>query len=170
MTGTPAVMHNIINGKHASYIRSLLDGYFAGNTARALGMRYSVFCSEQTDLSDSSLAKKQDTLLPWLSGYRYNNVSPAICACWKVKPEPVSVKQPVFTSVPTIIVDGDLDPGCSLFYNRMIKRTMPNAQVLIRHNEGHGCGFKTGDVDYLELFLANPYQKLISRSRDVLIE
>lgn len=133
-------------------------------------MRYSVFCSEQTDLSDEELAKRQDVILPWLAGFRYNNVNPAICDCWKVKPEPASVKAPVFSSVPTIIVGGDLDPGCSLYYNRLIKRSMPNAQLLIRHNEGHGCGFKAAGVDYLELFLANPFKKLVSHSKDVLVD
>lgn len=168
--GAPKAMVDIMDGKHASYIRELLDGYFAGNNAVAKGMRYSVFCSEQVQFADERIKQQQSNILPWLTGYRYNDVNPAICSCWKVNAEPASVKIPVASSVPTIIVGGDADPGCSLFYNRLIKRAMPNSQIMIRHNEGHGSGFKVDGVDYLELFLAHPYQKLVSRSKDLIIE
>ncbi|HZY38513.1 MAG TPA: alpha/beta fold hydrolase [Mucilaginibacter sp.] len=168
--GVPRVMLDLMAGKHQRYINDMMDGYYSGNIAISTGMRYSAFCSEQTDFANLALQKSQDTILPWLSGYRYNDVTPAICRCWNVPREPAEVKTPVFSSVPALIVGGDADPGCSIQYNRLIKRTLPNAQLLIRHNEGHGSGFKVNGVDYLEMFLAHPYQKLVSQSKDLRIE
>lgn len=170
VSGTPKVIIDMIGGKHQPYISALLDGYFKGNSSISRGMRYSVFCSEQVQFTDYAKQKKQNEVLPWLNGYRYNDVNPTVCNCWKVAIEPAAAKMALYSSVPTIIVGGDTDPGCSIFYNRLIKRTLPNSQLLIRHNEGHGSGFKVDGIDYLELFLAHPYQKLVAQSKDLKIE
>jgi pimeloyl-ACP methyl ester carboxylesterase len=164
------VISQIIDGKHDQYIRPLLDEYAAGSPTRSLGMRYSVYCTEQIAYSDSAIQKQQDALLPWLSGYSINNVDHAICSCWKVSPEPSIVKTPVYSNVPAIISAGDIDPWCRPFYNSLIKRTMPNAQLLILHNRGHGAGYTIDGVDYLSLFMTQPFKPLVSQSKDLIIE
>jgi len=166
----PALIVDFIEGRHKKWMTEELDGYFADHSAAALGMRYSVFCADQVLFADKGLQQQQDKVLPWLTGYRYNNVNETICSCWGVKKQPDSVKTPVFSDIPVLLGGGDLDPGCSLFYNRLIKRTLPNCQVFTRHNAGHGFGFKVDGVDYLSEFLKNPYQKLVSRSKEVVIE
>lgn len=166
----PSIMIDFIEGRHTKWITDYLNNYFNSKSSLAAGMRYSVFCSDQVLLSSMDLQNKQDDVLRWLSGYRYNNVDKSICECWKVKPASPRDKSPVFSLVPALIGGGDLDPGCSLFYNRLIKRTLPNAQLFIRHNEGHGSGFRVDGVDYLESFYANPYEKLVSKSKSIIIE
>ncbi|WP_300599029.1 alpha/beta fold hydrolase [Niabella sp.] len=166
----PAIMIDFIEGRHEKWITAYLNAYFNGKSSVAAGMRYTVFCADQTLMSSEDLQHQQNAVLPWLWGYRYNNVDRSVCACWKVKPASGGSKHPVFSSVPVLIGGGDLDPGCSLFYNRLIRRTLPNAQLLIQHNAGHGAGFKIDGVDYLEAFFADPYSKLVSKSKDVRIE
>jgi pimeloyl-ACP methyl ester carboxylesterase len=166
----PFVITEIMQGHHASYVKEQLDGAFSGNGSLSYGMRLSIYCSEQIAWSDSNLVKKQGSVLPWLAGVRFNNVDHGICACWNVKPEPAIAKTPVYSPIPALISAGDADPWCPPFYNRLIRRTMPNAQLLIIHDRGHGAGFTVNGVDFLTLFLKDPYQKLVSAVKGVIIE
>ncbi|MFT3676400.1 MAG: alpha/beta hydrolase [Chitinophagaceae bacterium] len=166
----PGVITDIINGEHKKYLPAQLDQYFAGDLNYTAGMRYSIFCSEQVNWSDELLEKQQAKILPWLKDFRYNNVTHAICSCWNVKKEPALVKTPVYSNIPVLIAAGDIDPWCSLFYNRLIKRTMPNTQILIRRHAGHAPGFVIDGTDYLKMFLANPYRQITGVSASVRVE
>jgi pimeloyl-ACP methyl ester carboxylesterase len=166
----PHVVKQILEGHHAVYVREVLDGYFNGDRNVSLGMRYSVYCSEQIQYSSPKLQKEQDRLLPWLAGYHLNNVDHQICGCWQVAAEPKSVKDPVYSLVPALISAGDIDPWCRPYYNRLIQRHLPNSQVLILKNKGHGPGYYSDGVDYLDMFMRNPFKKLSSNSKGVKVE
>jgi pimeloyl-ACP methyl ester carboxylesterase len=166
----PFVMNEIINGNHGPYVREQLDGIFKGNQSLSAGMRYSIYCSEQIAYSDKALIKKQDAILPWLAGHPFNNVNHAICDCWNVKPEATIVKTPVYSNVPALIAGGDADPWCRPFYNLLIKRTLPNAQIITVHNNTHGARLAVKGVDFLKMFIANPYKKLVSPIGEVTVE
>ena len=166
----PAVMLDLINGKQDSYVREVLDGYFSGDAAISLGMRYSVYCSGQIAYSDPDLEKQQDLVVPWLAGYSFNNVTHPICDCWQIKPEPKIAKAPVYAKVPALISAGDIDPDCRPFYNRLIKRYIPGSQLLIIHDKGHAPGFTVDGTDYMKIFMDNPYQKIVSQSKNVIVE
>lgn len=166
----PGVMIDLIEGRQDKYVREVLDGYFNGDLNVSLGMRYSVYCSEQIAYSDPVLEAQQHPVLPWLAGYPFNNVNHVICSCWQIKAEPAVAKQPVYSTVPAMISAGDVDPDCRPFYNRLIKRYMPNSQLLIIHNRGHAPGFSVDGTDYVKLFFENPYRKLTSQSKNLIIE
>lgn len=166
----PAVIRDLVRGRHLPYVREQVDRVFAGDPALALGMRYSVYCSEQLAYADPRLEKQQETVVPWLAGYPVNNVDRAICACWAVRPEPPTVKAPVYSAVPVLLTAGGLDPWCRPFYNQLLRRTLPNSQLLLFPDRGHAPGYGLQGTDYAELFLAHPYQKLRSTSAKLLIE
>lgn len=166
----PAVLNDLLNGRHQFYVREQLDGIFAGDPALSLGMRYSVYCSEQIAHADPALEKQQRTVVPWLAGYRFNDVDHAICACWDVKPEPKAAKNQVYSAVPALLAAGDIDPWCRPFYNQLIKRYLPNSQLLRWHGRGHAPGYSADGIDYAQFFLAHPYRRIISRSKDLLVE
>ncbi|WP_462248921.1 alpha/beta fold hydrolase [Ferruginibacter sp.] len=166
----PLVMTELINGNHQQYVKEILDDNFSGNKTLSHGMRYSVYCSEQIAYANTEMIKKQELLLPWLAGYAFNNVNHDICSCWKVIPEPAIVKKPVYSAIPALIVAGDADPWCRPFYNRLIKRYMPNAQLLIFHNKAHGPGYYADGIDFLKLFMEQPYKKMVAASVNVIVE
>jgi pimeloyl-ACP methyl ester carboxylesterase len=166
----PFVIQQLINGNHESYVREIINDAMAGNRKLSRGMRYSVYCTEQIAYADKSLTQKQHDILPWLAGYPFNNVNHAICDCWKVKPEPAIAKTPVYSTIPALIAAGDIDPWCSVFYNRLIKRTMPNSQLLIVHNQGHAPALWVNGVDFVKMFMANPYAKLVATIKEVTLE
>jgi pimeloyl-ACP methyl ester carboxylesterase len=165
----PFVMRELIKGNHETYVREIINDAFAGNQRLSGGMRYSVYCTEQIAYANKDLIKKQDTILPWLAGYPFNNVNHAICDCWKVKPEAAIAKTPVYSNIPALIAAGDIDPWCRPFYNRLIKRTMPNSQLLIVHNQGHTPALKVNGIDFVKAFMANPYGKLVA-AKEVTVE
>lgn len=170
LKSAPFVINELINGNHEPYVKKVLDAAFEGDQGLAHGMRYSVYCTEQIAYADRRLIKKQELLLPWLAGYAFNNVDHEICDCWKVTPEPEMVKTPVYTNIPALIASGDADPWCRPFYNRLIKRYMPNSQLLMMHNRGHVPRLKVDDTDFVKLFLEQPYRKIISPVKDVTVE
>lgn len=170
LKGVPFAIYEITSGKHDSYVKAVLDGVFAGNPGYTLGMRYSVYCSEQIAYANPKLIKQQEKDLPWFAGYPFNNVNQALCNCWKVKPAPSYMKETLYSKIPVLASAGDADPFCRPFYNRLIKKTMPNAQLLIVHNRGHGAGFGNANSDFLDQFLKNPYQKLVSNDPNIKVE
>jgi pimeloyl-ACP methyl ester carboxylesterase len=170
LKSVPFVINDIITGNHTMYVKQQLDGIFAGNKSLSHGMRYSIYCSEQIAYADEALVRKQEAMMPWYKGYAFNNVDHAICDCWKVKPEPAIAKTPLYSNVPALIAAGDADPWCRLYYNRLIKRTMPNSQLLTVHNNGHGARFGMNGVDFLKMFMDDPYKKIVSPFKEVVIE
>lgn len=163
----PEVIQDLVSGHHEKYIQQVLNDKFSGNKSLSYGMRLSIYCSEQIAYSDRAKIKEQDKILPWMAGYPFNNVNHQICDCWKVQPEPQYVKTPVYSKIPALVTAGALDPWTRPFYNRLIKRTMPNAQLLIIKDKAHGAGFGNG---LLNSFMANPYNKLFSTSENVVVE
>ena len=162
----PTVMQELIAGNHAPYIKKVLDNKFSGNQNLSYGMRLSVYCSEQIAYSDIKKVKEQGRVLPWLAEYPFNNVNHTLCDCWKVKPEPPYVKTPVYSAVPALVSAGLLDPWTRPFYNRLIKRTMPNAQLIVRKDRAHGAGF----ASFIPEFMADPYRPLKSEDANVIVE
>ncbi len=166
----PSVIADLINGKHETYIKESFDNIFGGNKNISYGMRLSVYCTEQILHSDTRIEQQQNTIFPWLSGYSFNDPNHAICDCWNVKPEPPIAKTPVYSTIPALVTAGSIDPWCGVFYSRLIKRTMPNAQVLIFKNKAHGTGYGDDFNTFLGKFLKNPYEKLVSDSKDISVE
>lgn len=166
----PFAIYEITNGRHEAYVQEVLDQVFAGNPGYTLGMRYSIYCSEQIAYANPKLIKQQEKDLPWFAGYPFNNINQAICDCWKAKPAPSYMKEALYSKIPVLASAGDADPFCRPFYNRIIKKTMPNAQLLVMHNRGHGAGFGNANSDFLDQFLKNPYQKLVSKDPNIKVE
>jgi pimeloyl-ACP methyl ester carboxylesterase len=166
----PTVINDLVTGKHEAYVKRVLDNKFSGDKSLSYGMRLSVYCSEQMAYSDRNLVKKQDEIFPWFSGYPFNNVNHDICKCWDVKPEPAVAKTPVYSTIPMLITSGEIDPWCGTFYNRLIKRTMPNSQLLIFKNRAHCTGYGADGIDFLKGFIENPYKKIVSSTKNVVVE
>lgn len=166
----PFVISEIVNGRAQQYVREVLDDYFAGNPSISLAMRYSIYCSGQIAFADPKVEKQQERRFPWLAGYAFNNVDHRICDCWKVKPERKVIREKVRSKIPALISAGDADPWCRPYYNRLIKRGMPNAQLLILHDKGHGPGYSSGNVNYLDEFMKAPMQRLRPNSANIIIE
>lgn len=166
----PWVISEILSGRGEGYVKEVLDGYFAGNPAMSLAMRYSVYCSGQLAFADARVEKQQAARFPWLAGYRFNNVDHVVCDCWQVRPVAKATRLAFRSNIPALITAGDIDPWCRPDYNRQIKKSLPNAQLLIQHRKGHAPGFVAAGVNYLDEFMRSPLKLLKSSSATFTIE
>jgi pimeloyl-ACP methyl ester carboxylesterase len=162
----PFMITEMIKGNHTSYIRKKLDDIFNRNIAPD-GMRMSVSCADQAKYHSEEVIKQLWQLYPFLNGYHINDVYKAVCDCWKVPAISARTKQPFYSNKPVLIGDGEMDPACSPLYISLIKHYMPNAQCFLFINKSHGVG---GSVfrEMTQLFLDQPYQKIVSPSEKVM--
>lgn len=159
LKNVPYYIVQVMDGKQHDYMKSYFDGIFNAGKENTLGMRYSMYCSEQIHYANQGLIDKQNEIFPYLAGYRFNDVDHPLCNCWNVQPVSPVAKMPVYSNVPALLSTGDTDPYCPAFYNDMISRYMPNSQRVLFTDKTHGPALNTreGDVLIAE-FLDNPYQ------------
>jgi pimeloyl-ACP methyl ester carboxylesterase len=161
LKNVPYVITQLIAGKQAVYMKSYFDNIFNAGTGNTLGMRYSIYCSEQIHYANQQLIHKQNDIFPYLAGYRFNNVDHPLCSCWNVKPVDPIAKTAVYSNIPTLLATGDTDPYCPAFYNDVIHHYMPNSQRILFTDKTHGPALNTREGDYLIAdFLNHPYQKV----------
>jgi pimeloyl-ACP methyl ester carboxylesterase len=159
----PYIINDVINGDRDGYMKRYFDNIFnAGGGRNTLGMRYSMYCSEQINYANQVLIDKQNEIFPYLANYRFNNVDHPICSCWNVKPIDKVAKTPVYSNIPLLLSSGDTDPYCRPFYNDIIHHFTPNSQRLLFTDKSHGplLNTKVGD-ELLSTFLSDPYKKIV---------
>jgi pimeloyl-ACP methyl ester carboxylesterase len=169
LKNVPKVISDMITGKQQLYVKDFFDGVLNGNGSEALGMRYSMYCSEQIAFANQSVIDKQNDVFPWFAHYEFNNVNHTLCDCWNVKPENSIAKTPVNSDIPALLGAGDTDPWCGTFYNDIIHHYMPNSQRLLFINKTHGPTLNTREGDILiAAFFDHPYQLLKPDGKTVL--
>jgi pimeloyl-ACP methyl ester carboxylesterase len=166
----PEMIENMINGNHRVYVEAYLGNVWRGNTSIAHGERFSVYCSEQIAFANRELIQKQTELLPWWKGFQFNSPTPAMCDCWQVKPEPKVQKKAVLSAIPALVVTGEIDPYCPVYYSRLIAQTMLNAQSFVIKNQGHVPSLRVDGFDLPMTFLENPYKKIISTTPNIVVD
>ena len=155
----PSMIADMIEGHYDSYIRSYLDGIFKGNDGPN-GMRLSVYCADQTAYHDERILHQMYDLYPYMRGYHINDVYRKICDCWQVPPIARETKQPFYSSVPALLVDGELDPACRPLYIDMIHHYLPNSQRLLFTFRSHMA--LNGDSESaMKAFLNDPGKPLL---------
>jgi len=167
LKNVPHIINEIIAGRQQQYMTGYFDGIFNAGNTNTLGMRFSMYCSEQINYADQKLIDKQNEIFPWLAGYRFNNVDHSLCDCWKVKSVDKVAKTPVYSNIPALLSAGDTDPYCP-FYNDIIHHVMPNSQRLMFTDKSHGPLLNTRDGDeLLAKFLENPMKKVVPDGKRV---
>jgi len=161
LKNVPFYVTQLIAGKQGNYMKDYFDGIFNAGKENTLGMRYSMYCSEQIHYANQGLIDKQNEIFPYLVGYRFNDVDHPLCDCWKVQPVSPVAKLPVYSNIPALLSTGDTDPYCPAFYNDVISRYLPNSQRVLFTDKTHGPALNTreGDVLIAE-FIEHPYQRV----------
>jgi pimeloyl-ACP methyl ester carboxylesterase len=162
LKNVPYIINQLIEGNDKVYMTWYFDNIFNAGINNTLGMRFSMYCSEQINYADQKLIDKQNEIFPYLAGYRFNNVDHPICSCWNVKSVDPVAKTPVYSNIPVLLSSGDTDPYCRPFYNDLIHNYMPNSQRLLFTDKTHGplLNTRAGD-ELLGIFLNNPAKKVV---------
>ncbi|HEY4327275.1 MAG TPA: alpha/beta fold hydrolase [Mucilaginibacter sp.] len=164
----PYLVTEVIAGHQKGYMTWYFDNIFNSGGSNTLGMRFSMYCSEQIAYADQKLIDKQNDIFPYLAGYRFNNVDHPICDCWDVKPIGSIAKTPVYSNIPVLLSSGDTDPYCRPFYNDLIHHYTPNSQRLLFTDKTHGpiLNTRVGD-ELIAVFLNNPMKKVVPDGKAV---
>lgn len=164
---TPFVIAELIKGNHHDYIKNQLDNLFQYGRGPS-GMRISVYCADQATYHDENVVRQLYNAYPYMEGYHINDVYNAMCDCWASPPIKASTKQPFYSPKPALLADGEMDNACRPLYIDMIHHYMPNSQRLLFINRSHGVGGRELQPLLLQ-FLDDPYQKLVSYSKDIVV-
>jgi hypothetical protein len=110
---------------------------------------------------DPAIIQEQEIIMPWLAGFHVNDVYPAVCDSWPVRPIDASTKKPFYSNVPVLLGAGGLDDACRPLYNDLIHHYFPNSQRLVFTKRLHGPLLNSfeGDV-YIGNFLDRPFERI----------
>ena len=138
----PRTIYDVSKGDYA-LMAQLMGVNVVAYNATSRGMTYSVFCAD--DLIGRTLQDYDDNrkaLPPQFVG----QASPqaiaeygpfATCKTWKVKPADPSVKKPVGSDLPTLILEGEFDPVTPPEYGELVAKNLRNSYVYTFPNAGH---------------------------------
>jgi pimeloyl-ACP methyl ester carboxylesterase len=129
-------------------------------TSVALGMYYSVVCSEDAPFtSRAALTRAAAPLRPEIrqSKLAHAKSTLAICAAWNVKAAPAAYNKPVTSSVPSLLLSGQYDPITPPQNAVEVARTLRNAHDYEFPGYSHGVKLSSACGNRVtQAFLATP--------------
>ncbi|WP_144051600.1 alpha/beta fold hydrolase [Fibrisoma limi] len=167
MKHVPYAITDMITGNHDRYIQPYLVRKLERENGPS-GMRISVYCADQQAYHSEKVLQQLYDIYPYLRGYHINDVYRAMCDCWNVPPIKPETKQPFYSTKPALLADGELDNAVRPLYIDMMHHYMPNSQRLLFRNKAHGVGGADWNR-FMQQFLNNPYQKLISDKPEIVV-
>ncbi|NIG54064.1 alpha/beta fold hydrolase [Chitinophaga sp. Cy-1792] len=167
VAAVPYVITDIISGRHAAYIKPLLDRLFKYGKGPN-GMRISAYCADQYNYHNEKVVQSIYNAYPYMKGYHINDVYNAVCDCWKYKPVKPATKTAFYTTRYALLADGEMDNACRPLYIDMIRHYMPNSYRLLFTKRAHGVGGPEF-MPILREFLNNPAKLPVSGSPDVIV-
>jgi pimeloyl-ACP methyl ester carboxylesterase len=111
----------------------------------AIGMQMSVVCAEDFPrISPEDIAAQTKTTI---FGDRLLESRMKVCGFWPKGSVPAAYYEPVQSSVPALILSGELDPVTPPGWGETAAKTLPNSKHLVAPGTGHGvlgtsCGMR----------------------------
>ncbi len=151
----PFVTHRAFNGDYAPQFKR--DGGTGfGGSFYSLGMRYSVWCSEEFPFEKMSRIRAQSDRYPNLNGYEVMAL-PDICSVWKVPPAKPVANQPVASNIPTLILAAQYDAYTDPAWGRTVAGRLKTSFFFEVPWAGHGPAFSVPCVSsMIAAFISDP--------------
>jgi pimeloyl-ACP methyl ester carboxylesterase len=152
----PDIIHRAHQGSLAPLAQAIAQyrrGLDGGSIA--IGMHLSVTCSEDNWRVDTVRAAREDSGT-FLQDARVRAQS-AACRVWPRARVPDSYFRPVRSSVPVLVVSGDLDPNTPPRLAEQVLGTLPRGRHVILPTVAHGfTGVAQCGAGFMKQFLENP--------------
>lgn len=142
-------------------VRGMVDGYLGlGSGDMSEGKYYAVECVEEIPFNDPVLVKELEKKHHRFAGFGYKLDELSACDAWpKVTPD-ASLKAPIKSSIPTLVLSGELDPITPVEYGQMTASRLDNSYLIEVPGLGHSLLSNSEcAVDIAEDFLDNPKKK-----------
>lgn len=148
----PVLIHDANQGRYDGMMALARMLYDTMGDSMAMGMQYSVICSEDGDQVKAD-ASDHGTVL----GSVITDGMAAACEVWPKGQVPADFNQPLRGAIPTLVLEGEFDPVTPPRYGEEVVKTLDNARLLVLRGQGHnvigaGCMPKVLDqfVDNLQ--------------------
>lgn len=126
----------------------------------ASGMYHATMCAEEPGITDFEF--KTDGVRPELTNSLLNDTTSTehFCQVIQVPPLPTGVNEPVVSDIPTLVINGQLDPITPPAYGELAAQTLTQSFVLTRPNGGHGGGLSgVCMADIMTAFYTDPTRR-----------
>ena len=143
----PFVIHSAFTGKYAPRFKNYASDKLNGS-AYSLGMRYSVWCTEEAPFERRSGIESQSIKYPGLKGYEVMAL-PDICTVWKVRPAKPIANMPVVSNIPTLVLTAQYDAYTPPAWGKNVVGRLGNSFYYEVPWAGHGPGFSVPCVGNL---------------------
>lgn len=131
----PALIHHAATGNLGPLIGTAFQIVMQIDSKIARGMQFSVVCAEDVPFITAEEIKETSAG----SFYGDARVRPTIRACgeWTAQKSPRAFLEPVKSSVPVLLISGELDPVTPPWLAEQAARTLPNGRLVIVKNATH---------------------------------
>ncbi|MFM9845257.1 MAG: alpha/beta fold hydrolase [Dongiaceae bacterium] len=142
-------------------VRGMVDGYLGlGSGDMSEGKYYAVECVEEIPFNDPVLVRELEKKHHRFAGFGYKLDELSACEAWpKVTPD-ASLKAPIKSSIPTLVLSGELDPITPVEYGQMTASRLDHSFLIEVPGLGHSLLSNSEcAVEIAEDFLDNPRKK-----------
>lgn len=110
----------------------------------SLGMRYSVWCSEEMPFENRVKIAAQSNEFAGLRGYSIQPEMSGVCDVWQVPQLPSRANSAVRSAIPTLILGAEYDAYTPPEWGRAAGRSLSKSFFFTVPGVGHGPGFSSG--------------------------
>jgi len=134
----PGLIYQLAHHDYSQAV-SISEAINAALGSDSVGMFYSVMCSEST-LTPEAIPSAVQMVEPEMRHYFLSSLQNiyANCQTWNVQSAPVAQRQPVSSSIPTLILAGEYDPATPPAYGMLAARTLSRSYYFLFPGIGHG--------------------------------
>jgi pimeloyl-ACP methyl ester carboxylesterase len=135
LKGLPALLHKICSGDY-QVLKPFIYNLFSDDS-RSMGMRLSVWCSEEYPFENFSRATKTRHIPSQYAGMKSSAVPLSICKIWKVERASENENKPFSTNVPVLLINGEFDPDTPYAWGKQMQNAFPNSYHFIFKGMSH---------------------------------
>jgi pimeloyl-ACP methyl ester carboxylesterase len=119
-------------------VAGMVDGYLGlGSDDMSEGKYFAVECVEEVPFNDAALVQQMQIKHHRFAGFGYQFEDLSACDAWpKQTPDP-SLKAPIKSNIPTLVLSGQLDPITPVEYGRITASRLPNSYLVEVPGLGH---------------------------------
>jgi pimeloyl-ACP methyl ester carboxylesterase len=149
---------------------SVVDGYLGlGSDDMSEGKYFAVECVEEVPFNDAARVQELRTKHHRFAGFGYQFEDLSACAAWPKTAADPSLKAPIKSNIPTLVLSGEMDPITPVEYARITASRLPNSYLVEVPNLGHSLLSNSKCVveiteDFLNSPNATPPQGCLKKS------
>jgi len=139
-------------------VAGMVDGYLGlGSDDMSEGKYFAVECVEEVPFNDAARVQELRIKHHRFAGFGYQLEDLSACSAWPSEAPDASLKAPIKSDIPTLILSGELDPITPVEYGRITASRLPNSHLVEVPGLGHSLLSNSKcAIEIAGAFLNNP--------------